>query len=79
MSSENIYRIIPNWTVIPRWELRVIELSLHMDEGQKKSDSLHPSTLDPEVMNAEAKSEGGGGERRMLKENFIIIFFHHEV
>lgn len=72
MSSENIYRIIPNWTVIPRWELRVIELSLHMDEGQKKSDSLHPSTLDPEVMNAEAKREGGGGDaKRELHHNFL--------
>lgn len=60
MSSENIYRIIPNWTVIPRWKLGVIEISLHMDEGQKKSDSLHPSTLDPEVMNAEAKRREGG-------------------
>lgn len=74
MSSENIYRIIPNWTVIPRWELRVIELSLHMDEGQKKSDSLHPSTLDPEVMNAEAKRERGGGgkdAKRELHHNFL--------
>lgn len=77
MSSENIYRIIPNWTVIPRWELRVIELSLHMDEGQKKSDSLHP--LNPWPGSNECGSEERGGERRMLKENFIIIFFHHEV
>lgn len=73
MSSENIYRIIPNWTVIPRWELRVIELSLHMDEGQKKSDSLHP--LNPWPGSNECGSEERGGEekdaKRELHHNFL--------
>lgn len=74
MSSENIYRIIPNWTVIPRWELRVIELSLHMDEGPEEKRFTPP--LNPWPGSNECGSEERGG---MLKENFIIIFFHHEV
>lgn len=70
MSSENIYRIIPNWTVIPRWELRVIELSLHMDEGPEEKRFTPP--LNPWPGSNECGSEERGGDaKRELHHNFL--------